>query len=63
MQLINEHIVISDNALEYLANFVNSRDFEGIFVLADETLVRGFRYGQVLFKTWKCISVEYSLHQ
>ncbi len=36
MQLINEHIVISDNGLEYLANFVNSRDFEGVFVLADE---------------------------
>jgi 3-dehydroquinate synthase len=36
VQLINEHIVISDNGLEYLANFVNSRGFEGVFVLADE---------------------------
>lgn len=51
MQLINEHIVISDNALEYLANFVNSRDFEGIFVLADENtaqhcvpLLKGFDF-------------------
>ncbi len=51
MQLINEHIVISDNALEYLANFVNSRDFEGIFVLSDENtaqhcvpLLQGFDF-------------------
>lgn len=40
MQLINDHIVISDNGIEYLANFVNSRDFEGIFVLADENTVQ-----------------------
>lgn len=51
MQLINEHIVISDNGLEYLANFVNSRDFEGVFVLADENtaqhcvpLLQGFDF-------------------
>lgn len=51
MQLINEHIVISDNGLEYLANFVNSRDFEGVFVLADENtaqhcvpLLKGFDF-------------------
>ncbi len=51
MQLINEHIVISDNGLEYLANFVNSRDFEGVFVLADENtaqhcvpLLEGFAF-------------------
>jgi 3-dehydroquinate synthase len=55
MQLINEHIVISDNAIEYLANFVNSRDFEGVYVLADENtnihcvpLLKGFDFEVIL---------------
>ncbi len=55
MQLINDHIVISDNGIEYLANFVNSRDFEGIFVLADENtsqhcvpLLQGFDFEKII---------------
>lgn len=51
MQLISDHIVVSDNGMEYLANFVNSREFEGVFVLADENtaqhcvpLLKGFEY-------------------
>lgn len=40
MQLISDHIVISDNAIEYLANLVNSRDFEGVYVITDENTNR-----------------------
>lgn len=40
MHLISDHIVISDNAIEYLANLINSRDFEGVYVLADTNTTR-----------------------